>query len=115
MNRCFHALHNSPLDLDKDPGELREFVYESALLGPLFDRYRWGVHEKYAEDVYMTQDYNNLELFYVLWAMGKCGDKRGGAVVNAVLRNSMRFARTFDCKLMDDMFSSRKCNFWVYW
>ncbi|XP_077531077.1 uncharacterized protein LOC144143146 [Haemaphysalis longicornis] len=115
VNGCFRAVHNSTLDFDKDPSQLRELVYESALLGPLFDLYRWGVHDTYDEDVYLYTRNNNWKLFYVLWALGKCGDQRGGDVVNAVVRNSMRFARTFDCGLMDDMFSPRKCNFWVYW
>ncbi|KAH9380035.1 hypothetical protein HPB48_006147 [Haemaphysalis longicornis] len=115
VNGCFRAVHNSTLDFDKDPSQLRELVYESALLGPLFDLYRWGVHDTYDEDVYLYTRNNNWKLFYVLWALGKCGDQRAGDVVNAVVRNSMRFARTFDCGLMDDMFSPRKCNFWVYW
>lgn len=115
VNGCFRAVHNSTLDFDKDPSQLEELVYESALLGPLFDRYRWGVQETFSSSIYFHKRYDNWKLFFVLWAMGKCGDPRGGDVVNAVVRNSMRFARTFDCGLIDDMFSSSKCNFWVYW
>ncbi|KAH7937210.1 hypothetical protein HPB49_008852 [Dermacentor silvarum] len=69
----------------------------------------------YSWKVYLHDRYNNWQLFYVFWTMTHCGDPQRADLVNAVLRNSVRFTRSFDCGLRDAMYQRRKCNFWVYW
>ncbi|XP_075727587.1 uncharacterized protein LOC142768918 [Rhipicephalus microplus] len=113
---CLRSVYNASLDFDNSPGLLPQFAYESALLGPLYDVYRRGVHEGIQPSVYLNQRYTNWQLFFVLWAMSHCETGRDGTVlVNAAVSNSMRFGRLFSCGMGDPMFSTRKCNFWVYW
>lgn len=112
---CLRSVHNATLDFDAEPDLLTDLTYSSALLGPLYDVYRRGIIEDVSPAVYLNSGYSNWELFFVLWATSHCGDPGKSDMVNAVVRNSMRFGRVFECGLGDAMFSKRKCNFWVYW
>ncbi|KAH7984966.1 hypothetical protein HPB49_026664 [Dermacentor silvarum] len=115
VTECFRSVHNASLDVDGNATLLKELIYESALLGPLFDVYRKAIFESFDAEVYLHDRYNNWQLFYVFWTMTHCGDPQRADLVNAVLRNSVRFTRSFDCGLRDAMYQRRKCNFWVYW
>ncbi|KAL3250752.1 hypothetical protein MRX96_055397 [Rhipicephalus microplus] len=115
VKECFRSAHNASLDVDGDSALLEELVYDSALLGPLFDEYRRTIFETFDGDVYLHPDYDNWQLFYVIWTMTHCGEPQRADLVNAVLRNSVRFTRSFNCGLMHAMYQRRKCNFWVYW
>ncbi|XP_065300541.1 uncharacterized protein [Dermacentor albipictus] len=115
VTECFRSVHNATLDVDGNATLLKELIYESALLGPLFDVYRKTIFETFDGEVYMHDRYDNWQLFYVIWTMTHCGDPQSADLVNAVLRNSVRFTRSFDCGLKDAMYQRRKCNFWVYW
>ncbi|XP_037524979.1 uncharacterized protein LOC119402016 [Rhipicephalus sanguineus] len=115
VRECFRSAHNTSLDVDGDSALLEELVYESALLGPLFDVYRKAIFETFDADVYLHRQYDNWQLFYVIWTMTHCGEPQRADLVNAVLRNSVRFTRSFNCGLKDAMYQRRKCNFWVYW
>ncbi|XP_065295139.1 uncharacterized protein [Dermacentor albipictus] len=112
---CLRSVHNASIDFDGNPGLLLEFALESALLGPLYDVYHRDVHESVGAEVYFNHRYTNSQLLFVLWAMSHCGTRQGAELVNAAVRNSMRFGRIFNCGIGDPMFSRRKCNFWVYW
>ncbi|XP_075530659.1 uncharacterized protein LOC142563871 [Dermacentor variabilis] len=112
---CLRSVYNASLDFDGNPGLLLEFALESALLGPLYDVYHLDVHEGVGREVYFNHRYTNSQLFFVLWAMSHCGTRQGAELVNAAVRNSMRFGRIFNCGIGDPMFSRRRCNFWVYW
>ncbi|KAH6923676.1 hypothetical protein HPB50_005138 [Hyalomma asiaticum] len=115
VTECFRSVHNASLDVDDNSALLEQLVYESALLGPLYDVYRMTIFENFDESVRLHDRYDNWQLFYVIWTMTHCGDPRRAQLVNAVLRNSVRFTRSFNCGLKDAMYQRRKCNFWVYW
>ncbi|XP_037526134.2 uncharacterized protein LOC119403263 [Rhipicephalus sanguineus] len=115
VRECLRSAHNASLDVEGDSALLEELIYETALLGPLFDVYRMTIFETFDGDVYLHPDYDNWQLFYVIWTMTHCGEPRRADLVNAVLRNSVRFTRSFNCGLKDAMYQRRKCNFWVYW
>ncbi|KAH7932700.1 hypothetical protein HPB49_001287 [Dermacentor silvarum] len=112
---CLRSVYNASLDFDGNPRLLLEFARESALLGPLYDVYHRGVYESVSPEVLFNQRYTNSQLLFVLWALSHCGTRQGAELVNAAVRNSMRFGRIFNCGIGDPMFSRRKCNFWVYW
>ncbi|KAL1471535.1 hypothetical protein MTO96_023590 [Rhipicephalus appendiculatus] len=115
VRECFRSAHNASLDVEGNSTLLDELVYESALLGPLFDAYRRTIFETFDGKVLLHAMYNNWQLFYVIWTMTHCGEPHRADLVNAVLRNSVRFTRSFSCSLKDAMYQRRKCNFWVYW
>ncbi|KAH7933177.1 hypothetical protein HPB49_009981 [Dermacentor silvarum] len=90
VTECFRSVHNATLDVDGNATLLKELIYESALLGPLFDVYRKAIFETFDAEVYLHDRYDNWQLFFVFWAMTHCGDPQQADLVNAVLRNSKR-------------------------
>ncbi|XP_077494337.1 uncharacterized protein LOC144104988 isoform X2 [Amblyomma americanum] len=87
-------------------------VTETAVLEPLFDAYRRSLADEVGLGKRLTREYSNNELFYVLWALGHCGEPQGDVIVNAAVNNSAHFANTFGCSRGDRLWSEDKCTFW---
>ncbi|KAH9380072.1 hypothetical protein HPB48_011169 [Haemaphysalis longicornis] len=99
------------------PTEIHDFAEETALesgvLVPLFALYKRQLLEELGQGVRLHRDYNNAELFFVLWALGHCGERQAQALVNGALKNSALFARTFQCSVNQAMWNGRRCPFWI--
>ncbi|KAK8757682.1 hypothetical protein V5799_004686, partial [Amblyomma americanum] len=54
--------------------------------------------------------YTNGQLFFVLWALGHCGELKGATLVNTVARNSGHFAEAFQCTTKTTMSAVEKCS-----
>ncbi|XP_077531081.1 uncharacterized protein LOC144143153 [Haemaphysalis longicornis] len=90
-----------------------ETALESGVLLPLFALYKRRLLEELGQGVRLHRDYTNAELFFVLWALGHCGERRAQTLVNGALKNSALFARTFQCSVNQAMWEGRRCPFWI--
>ncbi|KAH9379827.1 hypothetical protein HPB48_010400 [Haemaphysalis longicornis] len=74
--------------------------------------YKRRLLEEFDHGVRLHRDYSNAELFFVLWALGHCGQRDADVLVNAALRNSALFARVFQCSVNKAMWEGHRCPFW---
>ncbi|KAG0437532.1 hypothetical protein HPB47_017396 [Ixodes persulcatus] len=89
-----------------------EVARESAVLVPLFDLYRRKVREEFGDGTRLHPDHTNGQLFFVLWALGHCGETDGAVLVNGAAKHSALFQRTFYCQSGQSMSTGKQCSFW---
>ncbi|KAH7939071.1 hypothetical protein HPB52_005247 [Rhipicephalus sanguineus] len=89
-----------------------EVALESGVLQPLLALYDRRLHEEHTRGVRLHSDYSNAELFFVLWALGHCGEKNAAILVNGALRNFAPFSRAFQCAVNQAMWTGHRCPFW---
>ncbi|KAH6924486.1 hypothetical protein HPB50_018949 [Hyalomma asiaticum] len=89
-----------------------EVTLESGALQPLLALYDRRLHEEHTRGIRLHSDYSNAELFFVLWALGHCGERNAAIVVNGALRNFAPFSRAFQCAVNQAMWTGHRCPFW---
>ncbi|KAL1414164.1 hypothetical protein MTO96_007646 [Rhipicephalus appendiculatus] len=89
-----------------------EVALESGMLQPLLALYDRRLHEEHSRGVHLHSDYSNAELFFVLWALGHCGERNAAILVNGALRNFAPFSRAFQCAVNQAMWTGHRCPFW---
>ncbi|XP_077492384.1 uncharacterized protein LOC144103580 [Amblyomma americanum] len=82
---------------------------ESVVLEPLMQLYRKRLADSEGTGTLLHSSYTNGQLFFVIWALGHCGEEGGSALVNSVARNSDRFSRAFQCTPDAAMFALERC------
>ncbi|CAN7941034.1 unnamed protein product, partial [Ixodes hexagonus] len=98
--------------LNVDGDTALQVAMASAVLVPLFDLYRRKVREETGNGVRLHPRYTNGQLFFVLWALGHCGETGGDVLVNGAAKHSARFQRTFLCRKDQAMKPRGRCSFW---
>ncbi|XP_050046613.1 uncharacterized protein [Dermacentor andersoni] len=89
-----------------------DVTLESGVLEPLLALYYRHLHEDFNRGVRLHPDYSNAELFFVLWALGHCGEPNAAILVNGALRNFAPFSRAFQCAVNQAMWTGHRCPFW---
>ncbi|KAH9379603.1 hypothetical protein HPB48_020296 [Haemaphysalis longicornis] len=106
----------SDLNVAGTERDVRDLSTKTALefgaLEPLLMLYKRRLLEVLGRGVRLHSDYSNAQVFFVLWALGHCGERDADALVNTVLRNSALFARAFQCSVNHAMWLQKPCSFW---
>ncbi|XP_064490178.1 uncharacterized protein LOC135401606 [Ornithodoros turicata] len=95
-----------------DNRSLTDISTAHVALSPLYVAYRDHLQKQHPNIVKLHPNFTNEELFFVLWAKGRCG--RSADVVNWPLRHSERFTKAFHCVTGQGMVAKERCPFWVH-
>ncbi|KAH8031478.1 hypothetical protein HPB51_017541 [Rhipicephalus microplus] len=85
-----------------------EVALESGMLQPLLALYDRRLHDEHTRGIRLHSDYSNAELFFVLWALGHCGEQNAAILVNGALRNFAPFSRAFQCAINQAMWTGHR-------
>ncbi|XP_077492383.1 uncharacterized protein LOC144103578 [Amblyomma americanum] len=88
----------------------RPTAAELVILEPLLQLYRRKLDDSEGSGTLLHPSYTNGQLFFVLWALGHCGELKGATLVNTVARNSGHFAEAFQCTTKTTMSAVEKCS-----
>lgn len=94
-----------------DSASLDDIVASNVALGPLFAVYRDYVLKQHPETVRLSANFTNEQLFFVIWAVSKCGGKADE--INGPLLHFERFTKAFHCVTGQGMVPETRCPFWL--